>query len=104
MNRNTTNSGLILLIMMGVTACAPSPSVTTPPAQSESASNSISPTPLFQATETSAPLPTLTEGIPVTGHSQEPAQTAPAPGKLVYDVESSGNAAPYGDTYRLNRL
>jgi hypothetical protein len=103
MYRNMINSGLMLLILVGVTACAPSPPPTIPPAQSDS-THFVSPTPLIQATDRSAPSPTLTEAIPVTGHSREPAETAPAPGKRIYDVESSGNAAPYGDSYKLNRL
>ena len=102
--RNIMYSGLMLLVTMGVTACAPSLPATTPPAQSVSSTAYLSPTPLSEATETSAPTATFTEEIPVTGHSMEPADVAPPPGKLVYDVASSGNAAPYGDTYKLNRL
>ena len=97
-------SGLMLLIMMGVTACFPAPPSTMPAAQSDSSTNFVSPTRHIRAAETSAPEPTLTAQIPVTGHSIQPADVAPAPGKLVYDVASSAIAAPYGDTYKLNRL
>ena len=90
MNRNLIKSGLILLVLVGVIACASLSPITT----------SLPPT---EMNETSAPAPTATETSRST-HSMQPADVPPAPGKLVYDVESSGNAAPYGDTYKLNRL
>ena len=104
MKRNTINSGLLLFLIVGVTACAFSPSLATAPAQSDSTNDFVSPTPLVQATETSAPMTSVTKAIPVSGHTMEPVQMALPSGKLVYDVRSSGNAAPYGDTYKLNRL
>src|SRR6266511_3218348 len=42
--------------------------------------------------------------IPVTGHSMKPADTAPAPGKVTYDVKSTVTAASYGDSYKINRF
>jgi hypothetical protein len=48
--------------------------------------------------------PTGTEVIPITGHLMKPADLAPISGNLIYDVTSSGNTAPYGDIYKLNRL
>lgn len=34
----------------------------------------------------------------------KPAEAAPLPGTMIYDVTSAGKAAPYGDAYDLNRL
>ena len=52
--------------------------------------------------------PAVAEVIPVTGHLMTPAEIAPAPGKMIDDVESSGTGpegrAPYGDSYKLNRF
>ena len=42
--------------------------------------------------------------IPVTGHSMKPGDTPPAPGKVTYDVKSTGTAASYGDSYKINRF
>ncbi len=51
--------------------------------------------------------PTATN-IPVLGHVVQPNEVAPAPGKLIVDVDSSGTAverrAPYGDSYKINRF
>ncbi len=104
MNRNMINSGWILLVMMAGTACAPSPPLATPPAQSDSSTSFVSPTPLIQATVTSAPAPTVTVIIPLTGHSMQPADSVPVPRKLLYDVASSGKAANSGDSYKINRF
>lgn len=102
MQLKTIKSGLsILILIVGVTACATPPSV----GQSSGFSDhSASATPVTEASEPPVPTATRVEVIAVTGHSMQPAEKAPRPGTLVYDVVSSGNAAPYGDTYRLNRL
>ena len=42
--------------------------------------------------------------IPITGHSMQPADAIPAPGKVTYDVKSTGKAASYGDSYKINRF
>lgn len=88
MNRNIFNSGLMLLIMVGVKACASSPPAT----------------PVGQLGSSPLVSPTITESIPVTGHSMKPAESAPESWQLIYDVTSSGNVAPGGDTYELNLL
>jgi hypothetical protein len=51
---------------------------------------------------TPTPAPAVTDVIPEISHSMRPADTAPEPLKLVYDVTSSGSAAPYGDSFRAN--
>lgn len=104
MNRNMLSSGLMFLIIMGVTACAPRLPPPTPVAQPASTTIVVSSTPLREATFTLAPVPTITDAIPITGRLMQPAEILSAPGKLIFDVESSGVAAPYGDTYRINRF
>jgi hypothetical protein len=86
-------------------SCTPQ-SLTSPPAlQPTFSTDFVSSMPLSEATETFTPEPTATEVIPVTGgHFMKPADVAPVPGKLIYDVESSGAAAPYGDLYKINRF
>jgi hypothetical protein len=55
---------------------------------------------------TSSPSPVATEIVQVIGHLMMPADAPPAPGRLVFDIESSGtgseNRAPGGDSYNLN--
>ncbi|HZM22686.1 MAG TPA: hypothetical protein VFC02_13140 [Anaerolineales bacterium] len=84
-------------------SCTPQ-SPTDPSPTGTSSSGLVSPTPPNAATETTLPEPTGTELIPLTGHLMKPADLVPGTGKLVYDVESSGVAAPYGDLFKLNRL
>ena len=64
-----------------------------------------------QYTPTLVVLPTLTateatatEVVPVTGHLMKPSDAVPAPAKTMEDVTSSGDGAPYGDSYQLNRF
>ncbi|HET8580083.1 MAG TPA: hypothetical protein VFL31_03715 [Nitrospiraceae bacterium] len=104
MNRTMLSVGLRLLIFLGVTACAPQLPPATSVAESSSTALIASSTPLQEVTLTSAPAPTVTEAIPITGRLMKPADRMLAPGTLIYDVESSGVAAPYGDSYRINRL
>lgn len=58
------------------------------------------------ATSTAPPTEIFATATVVVTHLVTP--SAPGPGKLVYDVESSGTApeqrAPYGDSYDMNRL
>ncbi len=60
-----------------------------------------------EISENSTPAPEVTSGIPITSN-MKPADTAPEPEELIYDVESSGTGhegrAPYGDSYKLNRF
>lgn len=53
-----------------------------------------------------SPSAAATETIPVTGHVMFPADDPPEPGRLVYDIESSGTGlegrAPGGDSYKIN--
>src|SRR5574338_1265386 len=71
--------------------------------------------PLPTATITSTPLPTPTAWTsmltfvstpvaPVVTHVIKPSDLPPLPATLVYDVRSARKAAPYGDSYDLNRL
>ena len=46
--------------------------------------------------------PQTTQAIPVTGHLMRPADAVPPRGNLVYDVQSSRKAAPYGDSYNIS--
>lgn len=61
-----------------------------------------------EPTQSATALPTVTELVPVTGHTMIPSESVPPPGKWVDDVESSGTGregrAPYGDSYKLNRF
>src|SRR5688572_24526940 len=104
MNRNMLSSGLRFFMIMGVTACAPQLPSPMPVAQPAATTIIASSTPLREVTLTSAPVPTITEAIPITGRLMKPADVLLAPGKLIYDVESSGVAAPYGDSYKINRF
>src|SRR5215208_7442510 len=102
MNRNLLNSGLILFLVMGATACAPLPAPTATAAQPDLATDIVSPTALSEPSETSAPDSTATTMIPVTGHLMEPGTLVS--GKLVSDVKSSGTSASFGDSYKINRF
>lgn len=87
-------------------SCTPQSITSTSAVQpiSSTAIGSATLTPTTRATQESTAAPTVTEVIPVTGHLMKPADLVPGSGKLIHDVTSSGNAAPYGDTYKLNRL
>ncbi|HET6823507.1 MAG TPA: hypothetical protein VFH34_12730 [Anaerolineales bacterium] len=104
MSRNLVNSGLILLIVMGIAGCAPTIPESATPIQLASTTTFASSTPPREPTEGSTPEQIDTAVIPVTGHLMKPANVAPTPERLIYDVESAGNAAPYGDSYKINRF
>ena len=100
--RHIIGSCLVYALTVSLSCTPQSPTAVSPSGTSSSAL--VSSTPLGRAMETATPQPTVTEIIPVTGHLMQPADLAPAPGKLIYDVESSGTGAPYGDLYKLNRF
>ena len=97
---------IVWLVMLGG-ACTPPSPASEPTAVS---TGSVSSSPAKEPAESAAPtsIPETAEGIPITGHSMSPAQVAPAPVKMIDDVESSGTGpqgwAPYGDSYKLNRF
>jgi len=85
-------------------ACTPQSFVSTSPTPSPSPSMAAA-TPSSLPGETGGNLiPAGENVIPVTGHSMKPADTVPAPGKVTYDVKSTGTAASYGDSYKINRF
>ena len=105
MNRTKGISGLVLFILTGVSACAPLPQATaTETKEATALTEPISPSATGVPTRTSAPGPTLTEVIPVTGPRMTPPDTVLQTEKPVSDVESSTSGAPYGDSYRSNRF
>lgn len=103
---------LSLLVVLGVSACAPLPEPTTTEAVPASTMEAVStletietvPIAVDTDTPSSEPEPTLTETIPVSGPEMVPPDDLPPLTDRIYDVESAGDAAPYGDSYRINRL
>lgn len=98
--------GIILLVLVVITisACQPAtPIYIELPTKAVTATASPPPT----DTETAvSPTSTVgkTDGVPVTGPAMKPAVIMPLPTSLIYDVKSARHAAPYGDSYDLNRL
>jgi len=97
-------SGLVLFIVIGVTACAPLSAPTATAAQPDFSTEFSFTKPPREATLTTVATALVTVAIPVTGPLMKPAEVAPEIGKLTTDVVSSGEAAPYGDSYRTNRF
>ena len=106
MNKHQVLSLCIVSTLVISVSCTPQSITSTAVAQpvSFTATGSAALTPTGEATQESTATPTATEVIPVTGHAMKPADVVPMSGKLIHDVTSSGNAAPYGDIYKLNRL
>ena len=103
---------LLLLFVTAATACSPSlspPAAETEPASTIEAASTVPaietvPIPVETDPPASELEPTLTETIPVSGPQMVPPDDIPPLTERIYDVESAGNAAPYGDSYRINRL
>lgn len=105
MNKRQILYRIMVFVLAMSLSCTPQSPASTPTVQPTSAiTAAASLTPPSEASQESTSVPTVTEVIPVTGHLMEPAEFAPVSGSLIYDVTSSGNAAPYGDIYKLNRL
>ncbi|HET9907223.1 MAG TPA: hypothetical protein VFQ23_11295, partial [Anaerolineales bacterium] len=94
----------VIVLAMNLSCTTQSPT-SLPVEQPTAVSTALaSSTPPSEATQENASVATVTAVIAVTGHLMKPAELAPKPGNLIYDVESSGIAAPYGDLFKLNRL
>ena len=99
----------IALVLALSVACASSSPVRESPSPDSSTSTVPSPT-LITPAETSASTsaPAATGTIPVTAHLMKPADSVPAPSKMIDDAESSATGAegraPFGDSYKLNRF
>ncbi len=104
MNKNQILYLCIVSTLAINVSCTPQSITSTPVMQTATSTTLVSLTPPSEATKASTPALIITEVIPVTGHLMKPAEVAPVSGKLTYDVESSGVAAPYGDSYKLNRF